>query len=67
MHVPPTVDWSLIFRPANDFRPDNEIKHDLFYNQIEPIYDVLFAVDDRKCNVEMWRSLGITALQCAEF
>lgn len=66
-HVPGHIDWSIIFRPPNDHRNDNDIKYDLYLNQIEPIYEVLFAVDDRKINAEMWRSLGITALQCAEF
>ena len=58
--------WTdLLMRAEGDFRADNIVKEELYRERIAPIYDVLFAVDDRQQVVDMWRSLGITTLQCA--
>lgn len=56
----------LIMRKAKDYRPDHIIKRELYEQEIKPYYDVLFVIDDRKSVVDMWRSLGLTCLQCAE-
>jgi len=66
-HVPPSVQWKLIMRPANDLQDDSAIKSQIFWTQIAPFYDVLFAVDDKESNCDMWRLLGITALHCADY
>ena len=56
----------LIMRPSGDKRQDDIIKKEQYLELIEPNYDVLFALDDRKRIAEMWRSIGITCLHCAE-
>lgn len=37
-----------------------------YHELIEPFFDVLFAVDDRKRVADMWRSVGLTCLHCDE-
>lgn len=64
-HVP--VVHELYMRPENDFRHDAESKRDLFLNQIAPKYDVLFAIDDKRANCDLFRDLGIAALHCADY
>lgn len=56
----------LFMRANNDFRPDHETKLDLYKTHVQPHYDILFAVDDRASVVKMWRSIGLTCLQCAD-
>lgn len=56
----------LLMRPAGDYRPDHEVKRELYEQHIAGKYEVLFVVDDRASVVRMWRSLGLTCLQCAE-
>ena len=62
MHLP--LYDSLLMRADDDNRCDTEVKREMvkyFKDQI------LFVVDDRQKVVDMWRSLGITCLQCADF
>jgi len=59
-------DYKLIMRHHNDFRSDELVKEDLYHNEVEKKYDILFVVDDRKRVVDMWRRLGLTCLACAE-
>lgn len=59
-------DYRLWMRRSGDYRPDVEIKREIFEGDIKHCFDVLFAVDDRKCVVDMWRGLGVVCLQCAE-
>lgn len=56
----------LFMRPSGDKRKDSIVKEELFNEHIKDKYNVLFIVDDRSQVVSMWRSLGITVLQCAE-
>jgi predicted secreted acid phosphatase len=58
--------WPLFMRKEKDFRQDAVIKAEIYREHIEPKYEVLFCVDDRKQVVDMWRSLGLICLQCAE-
>lgn len=44
---------------------DYNIKDEIYTNFLQH-KDVLFVVDDRKQVVDMWRSKGLTVLQCAE-
>jgi hypothetical protein len=61
------IHWDILFmRPAKDNRKDTEVKREIYDKKIAPHFDVQFVVDDRKCVVEMWRSLGLPTLQCAE-
>jgi len=58
--------FELLMRPADDRRPDVEIKGELMQqNGIWP-KDVFLAFDDRPVMVEFYRSLGIVAYQTAE-
>lgn len=56
---------NLYMRPRNDSRADTIIKEIILDFEIKTRYsDILFAIDDRQCIVDMWRSRGITCLQC---
>jgi hypothetical protein len=69
-----TVDWlsdvadlhadedNLFMRKDGDFRPDYVVKEELYRQHIEGKYTALFAIDDRKRVVVMWRSLGLVCL-----
>jgi hypothetical protein len=70
-----TVQWltehkitydALFMRKAGDFRTDFVIKKEIYDASIKETYEILFCVDDRKQVVDMWRSIGLTCLQCAE-
>ena len=63
----PDLVFDLYMRKAKDFRKNEEIKYDLLVNEIIPKYNVLFAIDDMKANIDMLRKLGIPALHCADF
>lgn len=56
----------LLMRASGDYRPDTEIKRELFGKHISGRYKILFTVDDRASVVKMWRDLGLTCLQCAD-
>lgn len=53
-------------RKDGDFRKDSIVKEEIYREWIEPFHEVLFCIDDRKQVVDMWRSIGLTCLQCAE-
>lgn len=74
-HWTQTVDWlhehmpkwdGLFMRKAGDYRKDCIVKEEIYRNNIEGRFDVLFCIDDRKQVVDMWRAIGLTCLQCAE-
>jgi len=67
-----TVNWlalwrvpytELIMRKFKDFRPDDEVKLDLYEEYIEPDYKVEVVLDDRQRVVDMWRRIGLRCLQ----
>ena len=53
-----------------DFRSDVDVKRELYQENIEDKYDILFVLDDRNSEkypvVPMWRELGLTCFQVAE-
>ena len=61
----------LLMRPDDDYRPDAELKSDLFDKLVE-IHKGYFAnqdtviFDDRQSVVDMWRARGLTCFQVAE-
>jgi len=59
------VPYHMIFmRKESDFRKDNVIKREIFYNEINGKYEISFVLDDRNQVVDMWRKdLGLTCLQ----
>jgi hypothetical protein len=56
----------LYMRTEKDNRKDSIVKEELYRRHVEGVSEVAFVIDDRKQVVEMWRSLGLTVLQCAE-
>lgn len=52
-----------IGREPIDKRQDANFKKEAYRNTIEPLYDVLFVIEDRDRCVEMWRELGLKCLQ----
>lgn len=56
----------LHMRPTGDFRPDYEIKREIYYAHIAGRFNVRFVLDDRQQVVDMWRNeLGLRVLQVA--
>ena len=53
----------LLMRKTGDGRKDSIIKEEIFWESIEPNYNVLCVFDDRDQVVKMWRNLGIKCLQ----
>lgn len=69
---PETVEWldkqgvnyhDLLLRKDEDFRSDIVIKREILRDMDKS--KILFVVEDRSRVVEMWRSEGLTCLQCA--
>lgn len=61
------VSGPLMMRANGDYRPDSEIKHEMYINQILGKFDVGLVLDDRDQVVEMWRTrAGLTCLQVAQ-
>ena len=58
--------YKLYMRKTGDYRDDIIIKEEIYKEHIEPSYNVLFAIDDRKKVANMWRKLGLVCLHCAE-
>jgi len=55
----------LYMRKTGDNRSDDIIKWEIYKEHIEPLYEVMFALDDRDRVVNMWRSNGISCFQVA--
>lgn len=61
------VEYDFLFmRPADDRRRDSIVKNEIFFNEVYPILDVKFVLDDRNQVVEEWRRIGLPCLQVAE-
>ena len=56
----------VFMRAEGDTRRDDIIKEELYETYIKNKYNVAWVVDDRNRVVDMWRSIGLTCLQCAE-
>ncbi len=54
----------LIMRKIGDKRGDEITKWEFYEQEIAPLYQVLFVVEDRLRVVKMWREKGIVCLQC---
>ena len=62
--IDPSYNFRLFMRPNDCFKPDHEVKRDIYTSCIKDRFDVLFAIDDRKENIDMWLNFGIPCLQC---
>jgi FMN phosphatase YigB (HAD superfamily) len=69
---PETVEWlarqgvqyhELLLRKDEDYRSDAVVKREILQGLDKD--KILFVVEDRSRVVEMWRSEGLTCLQCA--
>ena len=56
----------LLMRKDDDFRKDAVVKKEIYERHIKPHYNVIFILEDRSRVVQMWRSLGLTCLQCKD-
>lgn len=54
----------LFMRATDDSRKDSIVKKEIYDTHIKDKYNVLAVFDDRNQVVDMWRSLGLTCLQC---
>jgi predicted kinase len=55
----------LYMRKSGDFRRDDIVKSEILQQILDDGYEPFLVVDDRPMVVDMWRSHGITTLQCA--
>lgn len=59
------VHWNELHGRPNKVKIEDCVyKEDVYRTKIEPNYNVLFCIEDRKRVVEMWRGLGLTCLSC---
>lgn len=56
----------LMMRKDGDRRNDDIVKQEMLDQLKSEGYEVVFAVEDRKRVVDMWRQNGVTCLQCSE-
>jgi hypothetical protein len=49
-----------------DYRPDYIVKEEIYRRDIEPLYDVKFAIDDRLQVCRMWHSIGIPVFRVGD-
>ncbi len=55
----------LFMRPRNDSRSDTIVKEIILDFEIKTrVKNILFAIDDRKCVIDMLRSRGVVVLDC---
>jgi hypothetical protein len=56
----------VFMRAHKDNRRDDIVKEEFYVNHIEPHYDVLYVLDDRRTVVSKWRELGLVCLAVDE-
>ena len=59
------TNFPLYMRSVDDFRPDPEVKSDLYDVMITDGFKPIIVFDDRASVVNMWRKRGLRCLQCA--
>ena len=59
-----SIDYSKIFmRDNGDPRPNEIIKKEIFFKEIKPKWDVIFAIDDNPASAKMYNEdLGLNCL-----
>jgi hydroxymethylpyrimidine pyrophosphatase-like HAD family hydrolase len=65
-HYTKVFNGELYMRPAGNYDPDYRIKENILAAHFDDHDEILFVIDDRKQVVDMWRSKGLTVLQCDE-
>lgn len=70
-----TYDWliannvpftELFMRAQDDMRHDNIVKEELFWNHVDPTYEIVGVIDDRPQVCRMWRDLGLKTIQVGD-
>jgi predicted kinase len=56
----------LYMRAERDTRNDAIVKYELFDRYVRDDWNVTAVIDDRERVVRVWRTLGLTVLQCAD-
>src|SRR5579859_2704240 len=56
----------LLMRKAEDFRPDNTVKMEIYNHYIKGKFNVRVVLDDRQKVVDMWRSIGLKVFQVSK-
>lgn len=49
-----------------DFRPDYIVKEEIYWNEIEPDFDVQFAIDDRLQVCRMWHRISVPVFRVGD-
>jgi len=62
----PYVGEHLWMRADDDNTEDCDMKEQIYRKNIEPDYEILFCIDDRKQVTDKWREIGLTCLACAD-
>ena len=56
--------YLLFMRETGDYRKDSIVKRELFINNVQRKWNILFVLDDRQQVVDMWRDeCGLTCFQ----
>lgn len=58
---------NLFMRKNKNFKKDFVIKEEIYLKCIEPFYEVILAIDDKKEIVQMFRNHNVPALYCGNF
>jgi len=64
--LPKDIIYLLYMRERGDLRDDPICKKEIYYKNIEPEFDIEFALDDRPSVIQMWREINIPGLQVSE-
>lgn len=56
----------LFMRPDKEFKPDDEIKKDIYNEHFKDHYDVVAVFEDRLHVAAMWRKQGIPVFLCGD-
>lgn len=58
----PNTPFKLYMRKAGDKRRDSIVKAELFFEHVEPKYNVACVIDDRKSVVRMWTDIDLDVI-----
>lgn len=66
-HVPSNlIIYKLFMREHKDHRPDEIVKEEIYWREIDGRYNVEAVFDDRPKVARMWRSIGLSVYQCGD-
>lgn len=65
-YLPDLKDYSLLMRKDSDFRSDDIIKREIFFNEINDNYNIELVLDDRLRVCKMWYEIGLNLLRVGD-